>query len=151
MNNSQTNIFQILLLLQKYAQNSQPVLAATAMNGLIPFSASEKVKLVGLVLFPTPAALHLKLWAVNTLCTLAIVAYLPLSVGLCCFTILCEISQYFTLDDYLQVGLVTLQMQGIVKGCMCSCCNCMTPLDYLKKKGFSQFLVSVYSGYDHKC
>ena len=34
MNNSPSNIFKILLLLERYRQNSQAVLAATGMNGL---------------------------------------------------------------------------------------------------------------------
>ena len=34
MNNCPTNILEILLLLERYHQNSQAVLAATGMNGL---------------------------------------------------------------------------------------------------------------------
>ena len=34
MNNSPSNIFEILLLLQRYHQNCQAVLVATGMNGL---------------------------------------------------------------------------------------------------------------------
>ena len=34
MNNSPSNIFRILLLLERYHQNSQVVLAVTGMNGL---------------------------------------------------------------------------------------------------------------------
>ena len=34
MNNSSSNIFKILLLLERYYQNSQVVLSATGMNGL---------------------------------------------------------------------------------------------------------------------
>ena len=34
MNNTPSNIFQILFLLEKYYQNSQPVFGAPGMNGL---------------------------------------------------------------------------------------------------------------------
>ena len=34
MNNSPSNIFLILLLLESYRQNSQPILAATGMHGI---------------------------------------------------------------------------------------------------------------------
>ena len=40
MNNCPSNIFEILLLLERYCQNSQAVLAATGMTGLRSYGKS---------------------------------------------------------------------------------------------------------------
>ena len=42
MNNSPSNIFHILLLLERYHQNYQAVLAATGMNALNMYRSSHE-------------------------------------------------------------------------------------------------------------